>query len=254
MRSSIASGRPRLPARGPLRAAVYARLRLGRLRLALATGALAVGAMFAVSPAAAQMLPPPQEEPRIDRLSDPRLAATAVDQVKRLLAEDNPEAALAEIARAGEAHPRRVELRFLEGVALGRLGRVDDAIATFEALTRDYPELGEPYNNLAVLHAGRDELDQARAALEQAIRVQPSYALARENLGDVLLRLARRQYEQAARSASTTATAARKLDLTDDLIRRITPDTPGGAAPSAAPATAPPTAPASPPAAPPRQP
>ncbi len=63
-----------------------------------------------------------------------------------------------------------------------------------------------------------------RATLEQATRVQPSYALAHENLGDVLLRLARREYDLAARSATTTATASRKLELIDELIRRTTPD------------------------------
>lgn len=206
MRSSIASGRLPLPARAGLIGALW----------------LLVLAM----PAGAQTLPPPQLEPppAPDRLSDPRLAATAVEQIQRLIGEGSYEAALAEAAKAGERHPRRVEIAFLTGVAQTRLGRSDEAIATFEALTRDYPELAEPYNNLAALYAGRDELERARATLEQATRVQPSYALAHENLGDVLLRLARREYDLAARSATTTATASRKLELIDELIRRTTPD------------------------------
>jgi tetratricopeptide (TPR) repeat protein len=208
MRSSIASGRSPFPARAGL---------IG----ALCWLALAV-------PAAAQTLPPPQlDQPRILDRSDPRLAATVVEQIQRLIREGSYEAALAEAARAGDAHPRRVEIAFLTGVAQSRLGREDEAIATFEALTRDYPELAEPYNNLAVLYAARDELDRARATLEQAIRVQPSYALAHENLGDVLLRLARREYDLAARSATTTESATRKLGLVDDLIQRIGPDAGG---------------------------
>src|SRR5690606_6432196 len=204
--SSIASGRLPLPARAGL---------IGALWLLV----LAV-------PAGAQTLPPPQlERPRApDRLSDPRLAATAVEQIQRLINEGSYEAALAEAAKVDERHPRRVEIAFLTGVAQSRSGRSDDAIATFEALTRDYPELAEPSNNLPVLYASRDELERARATLEQATRVQPSYALAHENLGDVLLRLARREYDLAARSASTTATASRKLELTDELIRRTTPE------------------------------
>jgi Flp pilus assembly protein TadD len=181
-------------------------------------------------PAGAQTLPPPQlDQPILDR-SDPRLAATAVEQIQRLIREGSFEAALAEAARAGDQHPRRVEISFLTGVAQSRLGREDEAIATFEALTRDYPELAEPYNNLAVLYAARDELDKARATLEQAIRVQPSYALAHENLGDVLLRLARREYDLAARSATTTDSATRKLGLVDELIQRTSPET--GASPA----------------------
>ncbi|SRR5690606_499257 len=210
MRSSIASGRSPLPARARL---------------------LGVFCWLALAlPAGAQTLPPPQlDQPILDR-SDPRLAATAVEQIQRLIREGSFEAALAEAARAGDQHPRRVEISFLTGVAQSRLGREDEAIATFEALTRDYPELAEPYNNLAVLYAARDELDKARATLEQAIRVQPSYALAHENLGDVLLRLARREYDLAARSATTTDSATRKLGLVDELIQRTSPET--GASPA----------------------
>lgn len=176
-------------------------------------------------PALAQTLPPPQQErPRsAERRSDPRLAAALVDRIREQVEAGDYEAALAAAATAGPTHPRRVEITFLAGVAQSRLGRTDDAIASFESLTRDYPELAEPYNNLAVLYAGRDELERARRALEQAIRVQPSYALAHENLGDVLVRLARREYELASRSASTTASATRRLELVDELIRRTTP-------------------------------
>lgn len=200
---------------------------LGRLPFSARAGLIgALWLLVCVVPAAAQTLPPPQlERPRTpDHASDPRLAATAVAQIQRLINEGSYEAAIAEAAKAGERHPRRVEIAFLTGVAQSRLGRDDEAIATFEALIRDYPELAEPYNNLAVLYAGRNELDEARATLERAIRTQPSYALAHENLGDVLLRIARREYDLAARSASTTSTASRKLELIDELIRRTTPE------------------------------
>ena len=39
----------------------------------------------------------------------------------------------------------------------------------FEQLTEDFPELPEPYNNLAVLYAADGQLDRARAALELAL-------------------------------------------------------------------------------------
>src|SRR5690606_39126316 len=133
-------------------------------------------------------------------------------------------------ARAGDQHPRRVEISFLTGVAQSRLGREDEAIATFEGLTRDYPELAEPYNNLAALYAARDELDKTRATLEQAIRGQPSYALAHDNLADVLSRLAPREYDPASGSATTTDIARRKPGLVDELIQRTSTET--GASPA----------------------
>jgi Tfp pilus assembly protein PilF len=41
------------------------------------------------------------------------------------------------------------------------------------------------------------QLDKARTALEMAIRTDPGYAIARENLGDVYARLASESYGQA---------------------------------------------------------
>jgi hypothetical protein len=48
------------------------------------------------------------------------------------------------------AKPRDPQMRFLKGVIQRDSGKVNEAIATFNKLTEDYPELPEPYNNLAV--------------------------------------------------------------------------------------------------------
>ncbi|HCL87215.1 MAG TPA: hypothetical protein DIC45_12155, partial [Comamonadaceae bacterium] len=95
------------------------------------------------------------------------------------------------------ATPRDPQLRFLRTVALTDLGRQDEAIAALVDLTETYPELPEPYNNLAVLYAAQGELDKAREALEQAVRARPDYGVAYENLGDIYARLARRAYTRA---------------------------------------------------------
>ena len=75
--------------------------------------------------------------------------------------------------------------------------KTDDAIKVFTELTEDYPELPEPYNNLAVLYATQGEYDKARKALEMAIRTHPSYAIAHENLGDIYATLASQAYDKA---------------------------------------------------------
>jgi tetratricopeptide (TPR) repeat protein len=105
------------------------------------------------------------------------------------------------------------------------LGEREKARAIFTRLTQDFPDLADPYNNLAVLHAAAGELDEAQAALEQALRLQPEHAQAQENLGDVLLRLALRAYQRAQKAAvaPTDALAAkinRTLALTRDLRSR----------------------------------
>ena len=114
--------------------------------------------------------------------------------------------------------PRDAQMRFLKGVILAQRGKRDEAVALFVAITQDYPELPEPYNNLAVIYAARGEYDNARTALETAIRVSPNYATAHENLGDVYAALAARAYQDARRHDAGNASALRKLDATRALL------------------------------------
>jgi tetratricopeptide (TPR) repeat protein len=95
------------------------------------------------------------------------------------------------------AKPRDAQMRFLKGVILTEQNKPAESISVFTKLTEDYPELPEPYNNLAVLYAGQSQFDKARAALEMAIRTNPSYATAHENLGDVYAKLASQAYSKA---------------------------------------------------------
>ncbi|MGB4118520.1 MAG: tetratricopeptide repeat protein [Polaromonas sp.] len=105
--------------------------------------------------------------------------------------------ALAKADQYLASKPRDPQMRFIKGVIQTEAGKPADAIATFTQITQDYPELPEPYNNLAVLYAGQSQFDKARAALEMAIRTNPSYATAHENLGDVYAKLASQAYSKA---------------------------------------------------------
>lgn len=51
--------------------------------------------------------------------------------------------------RGLQVQPRDATLRFLRGVVLMDMRRDDDAVAQFTQLTHEYPELPEPFNNLA---------------------------------------------------------------------------------------------------------
>jgi len=126
--------------------------------------------------------------------------------------------------------PRDPQMRFLKGVIQRDSGKPADAIATFTKLTEDYPELPEPYNNLAVLYAGQSQFDKARTALEMAIRTNPSYATAHENLGDVYARLASQAYNKALQLDTTNTAVAPKLALIRELF---TPNVKGQARPAA---------------------
>ncbi len=136
------------------------------------------------------------------------------------------------------AKPRDAQMRFLKGVILTEQAKPNDAISTFTKLTEDYPELPEPYNNLAVLYAGQSQFDKARAALEMAIRTNPSYATAHENLGDVYAKLASQAYSKALQLDNSNTGVQPKLGL----IRELFAPGAKGARPAAAAATAAPVA------------
>ena len=132
-------------------------------------------------------------------------APTTYNDVQQLLKAGKSDQALEQLDKRLAASGRDPQLRFLRAVALSDLGRQDDAIAALVDLTETYPELPEPYNNLAVLYATRGELDKARDALEMAVRARPDYAVAYENLGDIYVRLAARAYQRAGELAPGVA-------------------------------------------------
>nr|VFJ68589.1 MAG: Tetratricopeptide repeat-containing protein [Candidatus Kentron sp. FW] len=126
--------------------------------------------------------------------------------------------ALAEVGNYREAevrinkhlkeNPDDAEGRFLKGIIFSDQKRFDEAIEVFVSLTEDFPQLPEPYNNLAVLYASRGNYAQARDALLVAIKIHPSYATAHENLADIYAMMATESYEKAL-----------KLDKENELIK-----------------------------------
>ena len=145
--------------------------------------------------------------------------ANEYGDIAQLLRTGKAAEALAKADQLLVAKPRDPQLRFLRGVALTEAGKPTEAIAAFSKLTQDYPELPEPYNNLAVLYASQNQFDKARAALEMAIRTNPSYATAHENLGDVYARLASQAYNKALQLDATSANSVKpKLALIRELF------------------------------------
>jgi tetratricopeptide (TPR) repeat protein len=135
-------------------------------------------------------------------------------------------AAKAEQYLAGK--PRDPQMRFLKSVVQSQSGKPNDAIETLTQLTQEFPELPEPYNNLAVLYAGQNQYDKARTALEMAIRLNPNYATAHENLGDVYAKLASQSYGRALQLQANNPQATHKVAA---LTQMLAPQT---AKPSAA--------------------
>ena len=159
------------------------------------------------------------------------LAATAapaqeVREIEKLYRSGDTTLAMQRVDKAIAEKPRDAALRFQRAVMLTELQRTDEAIDALNKLIEDFPDLPEPYNNLAVLLAGQGRIDSARALLETALRHDPAYAVAHENLGDVYIRLAQREFDRASAAGRIDDALQRKLKLTRDMAAASQPAKP----------------------------
>lgn len=148
-------------------------------------------------------------------------AADTVKEAARLRRAGNPAEALARIDEHLARQPADREARFLRGVILTELKRPADAIETFTRLSTEYPEMPEPYNNLAVIYAAQGNYSLAKDQLELALRANPEYATAHENLGDLYLQFAAESYSKALQLDKKRTAAENKLALTKELIANV---------------------------------
>ncbi len=159
-------------------------------------------------------------------LAIPAQAQTdALQEAQQLLNLGQLDRALERVDQYLKSRPKDARGRFLRGILLTEQNKPHEAIRAFTELTQDYPELPEPYNNLAVLHAAQGQYDSARNALEMAIRTHPSYATAHENLGDIYAKMASLAYAQALQLDKGNKTAQTKLNLIKNLFTGSRPPT-----------------------------
>ena len=144
--------------------------------------------------------------------------ADELQDIQTLLKQGNQGQALDRANTYLVSHPKDAQVRFLKGVALTEQNKTAEAIKIFTALTEDFPELPEPYNNLAVLYASQQQYDKARQALEMAIQTHPSYATAHENLGDIYAKMASDAYDRALKLDKSNTAAQTKLALIKDIF------------------------------------
>ena len=110
------------------------------------------------------------------------------------------------------------ELLFYKGIIETNLGKNNEAIDTFRELTERFPELPEPFNNLAVLYAEKGQYRLAKEILEQAIKTNPSYLTAHINLGDIFTKMASESYNKALEIDKSNNVAITKLSMITQLF------------------------------------
>ena len=156
--------------------------------------------------------------------------ADDIQDINKLIKAGQHSLAMDRVNQILAKKPRDAQARFLKGVILAEQNKPQEAIDVFTRLSQDYPELPEPYNNLAVLYAGQGQYEKARQQLEMSIRTHPSYATAYENLGDVYAKLASQAYDKALQLDSSNSAAKNKLSLIRELISRAPAATPAAVA------------------------
>lgn len=169
------------------------------------------------APLPAQVSSPVQSVPAP---TDPRVELTELQQVQGLMAAGQLQQALARAEEHLAKNPRDAQMRFVRGVILSELKDAAGARAVFERLTEEFPELPEPYNNLAVIDASQGQLDRARTLLETALAVRPDYATAHGNLGDIYLQMSVDAYQRAAKLQPGDRAFASKLALARELLTK----------------------------------
>jgi len=169
---------------------------------------LATGCLIAAAPAARAQT---SELPAIEKPSE-------FQEANAFYRKGQYEQALTRIDAWLKTRPKDARGRFLRGMIFTQQKKLDLAERVYTDLTQEFPELPEPYNNLAVIYAERGELDRARGLLESAVRANAKFTAAHENLGDIHMRLAAASYEQALKLDAGNKVVGAKLKAVNDLI------------------------------------
>ena len=143
-------------------------------------------------------IPPP-----IEKLVRAKQFKEAVDQIDLTLIKN----------------PRNVQLRFLKARLQIELHNIPAAKKTFIEITQQFPELPEPYNNLAAIGASQDQWIDARDYLELALKLRPDYVTALSNSGEIYIRLAAKNYDAAAKLQPNIRENARRNKALQEILK-----------------------------------
>ena len=98
---------------------------------------------------------------------------------------------------AVEKIPDTIKVVYQRAVWEAKLGRLDHAVALFNKITKDYPSISNAYTNLGLLHLSQNDLSAAEQALQKAVELNSTDAIAHNHLGVVYRKLGKfRKAEQ----------------------------------------------------------
>jgi tetratricopeptide (TPR) repeat protein len=157
----------------------------------------------------------------LQKVPEPKNKNAIPEDIYKLISDKKYPEAVKAIEAELKVNPRNVQLRFIRSRIEIETGNLPAAQATLLEITQQFPEIPEPYNNLAALEAESGRLEEAREYLELALKVQPSFTTAYENLGDVYTRLAARAYGKALSLDRKQIQNRRKMKLAEDILKPV---------------------------------
>ena len=151
---------------------------------------------------------------------------TPHDEVQKSMSRRDWSGAMATVDEYLKDQPRDPQMRFWRARLLEITQRSDLALLEYQSLAQESPEVPEVQNNLGVLLAAKGQTDEARVAFENALRNNPQYAIAHENLGDIFLHLAQRAYDNAIRLRGQARSLTQKTTALKPALQLTSPDLP----------------------------
>ena len=118
-----------------------------------------------------------------------------------------------------EENPQSAQMRFQRCVLLQRAGRTDEARRAFEDFIARYPEIPEPYNNLAAIYSRLGNLDRAEELLKKSLALRPNFALAWSNLGNLCAARAKNAYATSLKHQPGNKDVRRRAEIVDSLLK-----------------------------------
>ncbi len=180
------------------------------IRSMLAAAACAA-ALAASTPALADLVDPDAPAVLLNNAQVPAV-------VDKLIGRADYQKALNLIAEGLKANPHSAQLRFQRCVVYERMGDRQKAKDGFERMIRTYPEIPEPYNNLAGIYSREGNLTRAEELLVKALALRPNFALAHMNLGNLYLAKAKNAYNSAIKTGGNKEKLNANIRAIDKLL------------------------------------
>ena len=149
------------------------------------------------------------------------VAAINSADVQSMMQQGQYSKALKAVEQQLENQPEDPQYQFLQGYLFEKTGKDKKAVSVYKGLIKDFPELPEAYNNLAVHYASREKYDKASQLLVKGITSHPSYEAMYENLTDVYMHMASLAYSKALEPDEKSAVSVQRLKVLDKLHEEI---------------------------------